>query len=72
MFEREGGSLTIFSSFGADPLAGSTDLFQRRHAEFTSRFPNFDNIFHSLVNGSDALFRDGLKLFLQLTERYSS
>ena len=69
LFEREGGSLTIFSSFGVDPLASRPDLFQRRHAEFISRFSDFNHIFHSLVNGNDALFRDGLKFFLELTER---
>lgn len=72
LFEGEGGSLTIFSPFGTDPLSDSPDLFQRRHAEFISRFPNFDHIFHSIVNGNDDLFRDGLKFFIELTERYSS
>ena len=71
-FEREGGNLTLFSPFGADPLADSPVLFRRRHAEFISRFPSFDHIFHSVVNGNNALFRDGLKYFLELTERYSS
>ena len=38
LFEREGGNLTIFSPFGADPLADRPDLIQRRHTEFISSF----------------------------------
>lgn len=68
-FERMGGSLTIFSPFGTDPLQHRQDLVGARETEFFRHVSDFSRIFHSLVNGNDRLFRDGLKLFIDLTFR---
>ena len=68
-FERMGGNLTLFSPFGADPLVDRADLVAAREEEFTRQVPDFRDVFHSLVNGNDHPFRDGFKLFLELTQR---
>ena len=68
MFQGEGGNLTVLSQSEADPLADASELYQKRHMEFVRRFPSFDTIFHSIANGNDAMFSEGLKLFLDLTE----
>ena len=71
MFEGAGGNLTLISQFGSDPLVDRSDLFQMRQTEFFSKFPDFSPIFYTLSNGNDHMFRAGLKLFLELTERFT-
>ena len=67
-FERMDGNLTLLSPFGADPLADRADLVAAREAEFIRQVPGFRTIFHSLVNGNNRPFRDGFKIFLELTQ----
>ena len=67
-YEEAGGRITHFSGFGKDPLVNNTTLIQQREAEFHQRYPNFHSFFHKLVNGDDSVFRNGLVLFIQLTQ----
>ena len=68
-FQSMGGNLTIFSPFGEDPLANRPDLLSLREDKFFESTPQFSSIFHSLVNGNNQHFRDGLKVLLNLTEQ---
>ena len=67
-YNSMGGNLTISSSFGTDPLSSDENLVCLRKKHMQANIPNFDIIFHELVNGNDKHFRDGLKLFVELTE----
>jgi hypothetical protein len=71
-FQAKGGRLTLFSSFGVDPLEGRDDLCQIRIRNFHERFNNFSSIFHSVCNEDDTLFRSGLLHFINITTRLSS
>lgn len=50
-FEGFGGHLTIFSSFGEDPLKDSSELFTQRQSLFNRRYSDFGPFFYSVVNG---------------------
>ena len=66
-----GGSLTEPHPFGCDPLEGNTHLQQIRHDVFFEKYNTFDPFFHRIVNGDDSLFREGLKLLIDTTQRLS-
>ena len=67
-YEEAGGHLTHFSQFGSDPLVGDRHLIQEREVRFYQIYPNFDPIFHNLVNNDDSTFCNGLYLFIQITQ----
>ena len=67
-FHSGGGQLTLFSPFGTDPLDGDEDLVAERERRLQAGVSNFASVFHSLVNRNDQSFRDGLKLFLRVTQ----
>ena len=67
LYEENGGRLTVFSNFGQDPLEQREDLKSIRMERFKEQWPSFETIFHSLVNGNKANFRDGLLCFIDLT-----
>jgi len=48
-FEGNGGHLTIFSTFGDDPLQQNPPLIAQRESEFSYFFPDFSEIFHTVV-----------------------
>lgn len=63
-----GGHLTDFSAFGEDPLNDDNSLVQQRETEFLQRYPQFDPLFHKLVNGDEKEFCDALLCFIQITQ----
>ena len=67
-FEEAGGHITHFSGFGEDPLASNSIQLQQRKIRFHQRYPTFDVFFHTVVNGDDNLFREGLLFFIHLTQ----
>ena len=71
-FEQLGGSLTPLPQFGEDPLHGKSELMDLRNAEFTRKYPDFNNIFHQLVYGDDTLFVNGLQYFISISIRLGS
>lgn len=71
-FHTGGGQLTLISHFGADPLDGEDSLISERDRRLQSGVGEISSMFHTLVNGNDQPFRDGLKLFIQLTEELSA
>ena len=65
--ESLGSRLTVFSSFGTDPLEGREDLISQREAMFSAKYPDFGPFFYSAVNGdytlsSEKVFYTSLKL----------
>ena len=67
-FHSGGGQLILFSPFGTDPLDGDEDLVAERERRLQAGVSNFASVFHLLVNGNDQPFRDGFKLFPQVTQ----
>ena len=63
-----GGTLTEPHPFGCDPLYGNAHLQQIHHTLFFQKC-TFDSIFHAIVNGNDSLFKSGLMLLINITER---
>ena len=59
-YSAAGGHLTDFSVFGEDPLNNNSSLVQQRETEFLQRYPQFDQLFHKLVNGDEKEFCDAL------------
>ena len=59
-YQQAGGHITHFSGFGEDPLINNAILSHQREAKFHQRYPNFESLFHELVNGDDSVFREGL------------
>ena len=68
-FEAHGGHLTLFSSFGHDPLCHRDDLIKLREEQFFSCFPDFSRFFHTVVNNDMSLFREGLLFFVSVSKR---
>lgn len=66
-YTEAGGNLTTESIHGEDPLSSRPELLALREAQFTMRYPSFEPIFHSLVNGDSNLFSEGLLYYIQLT-----
>ena len=59
-YQQAGGHITHFSGFGEDPFINNAILSHQREAKFHQRYPNFESLFHELVNGDDSVFREGL------------
>ena len=58
------GEITVFNTFGQDPLELRPDLITEREELFYQQYSTFDQIFHSTVNGNDLLFKTGLLDFI--------
>ena len=65
------GVLTDPSPYGNDPLAQDSTKKDLRMQAFHDRFPSFDAIFHDLVNGNSAVFKQALLFFIDITRRMS-
>ena len=68
-FEAHGGHLTLFSSFGHDPLYERDDLVKLREEEFHTHYSDFNRFFHTIVNNDISLFRDGLLFLICVSKR---
>ena len=62
-----GGKLTTESVYGEDPLSHRPELVAQRESQFKIRYPSFEPILHTLVNGDNHLFQEGLQYYIQLT-----
>ena len=67
-FHSGGGQLTLFSPFGTEPPDRDEDLVAEQERQLQAGVSNFASVFHLLVNGNDQPCRDGLKLFLHVTQ----
>ena len=66
-YEDAGGSITMFSQFGTDPLQQYPNLKEQREIELL-RNCNFDYVFHNIVNGNQQPFIDGLFCFINISD----
>ena len=71
-FESNGGQLTLFSAFGEDPLQANPTLVAQRESEFFNVYPDFQEFFHTVVNGDYFLFREGILCFIDVSRRLSA
>ena len=67
-----GGILTEPHGFGVDPLEGIEHLKQVRRDLFKEKFPTFDPLFSSTVNGDCSPFKQGLMFYIDVTKRLSA
>ena len=67
-YEQAGGHITHFSGFGEDLLINIALLSHQREANFYQRYPNFEPLFHELVNSVYSVFREGLLFFILITQ----
>ena len=58
-FQQTGGHLTMLPKFGSDPLDDRDDLKEARHQGFIAKFPNWEQLFSTVVNSNDTHFRSG-------------
>ena len=68
-FQAAGGHLTLFSTYGEDPLAADPQKYLMRTQAFESRYPDLSRIFSDLVNGEESLFRSALLFYIDITTR---
>ena len=68
-FQNHGGHITTFNSFGHDPLSQRPDLMREREERFHQQYPNFNEIFHTTVNGDYSLFRSGILYIIDISKQ---
>lgn len=68
-FQNHGGHITIFNTFGHDPLGQRPDLVREREERFYQYYPQFDDIFHTTVNGDYSLFRSGILFIIDVSKQ---
>ena len=71
-FESNGGQLTLFNAFGKDPLQANPTLVAQRESKFFNVYPNFQELFHTVVNGDYFLFCEGILCFIDISRRLSA
>ena len=67
-FRSHGGHITTFNRFGCDPLGERPDLMRQREETFFQQYPEFDPIFHTIVNGDYSLFRSGILCIIDVSK----
>ena len=67
MYQTHGGQINLFGDFGIDPLLQRKDLSNLREQRFFEQYASFDNIFHTVVNNDNTLFRNGLLYFIDVS-----
>ena len=68
-YESAGGSITVLSQFGYDPLTGRHNLISKRDEIFYENAPSFNETFYATINGNFTLFRRGLLLLISTTNQ---
>ena len=71
LYRNAGGLITDRAKFGEDPLGGNDEKKQIRQDTFLQHF-QFDQIFHEVVNGNDAILKDSLLFLCDITYRLSA
>ena len=67
-YRSQGGNLTQFGLFGADPLCNRPDLIRQRETYFVSSHPSFDDIFSNVVTGDGLLFQEAVIDYIRITK----
>ena len=67
MYTDAGGTITLNSSFGVDPLASSDALINQRETEFTQNNPSFDDIYSNVINGDGSFMAAAVLSFINIT-----
>lgn len=67
MYTDAGGTITLNSSFGVDPLASSDVLINQRETEFTQNNPSFDDIYSNVITGDGSFMAAAVLSFMNIT-----
>ena len=70
-YRQAGGRITDPTYFGTDPLMADNSKLEMREQAFRARFPSFEPVFHTLVNGNGSMFQEGLLFLCDVTYRLS-
>lgn len=65
-YDNLGGSLTVFPTFGIDPLAENAELQATREQRFSNE-TNVETIFGDLVNGNYISFEQAIHRYANIT-----
>ncbi|XP_078384557.1 uncharacterized protein LOC144666976 [Oculina patagonica] len=65
-YENLGGTLTVFPTFGIDPLAENAELQATREQRFSNE-TNEEAIFGELVNGNSTSFEQAIQRYANIT-----
>lgn len=69
LYEQSGGRIRDPSEFGHDPIRSDVSKCSTRLQAFQERYPSFERIFSSLVNGSTDCFKSALIYYMSITRR---
>ena len=65
-YENLGGTLTVFPTFGVDPLARHSELQAAREQRFNHE-RNDETLFGDLVNGNSTSFEQAIQRYANIT-----
>ena len=70
-YRQSGGQITDPGQTITDPLQNNDLKMNIRSLSFTKKYPSFETIFHSTVNGNEDIFIDALLFFIDMNYRLS-
>ena len=70
-FERSGGKLKNFGSFGTDPLLDNPQLQEIREKEFSGHTPSFNYIFNAVANNNHGPLAQAIIKYIEITRQLS-
>jgi len=70
-YQNGGGEITIFNSFGRDPLEQRPDLIAEREFDFY-QLHSFEDIFYSIINTNPIPFQTGLLDFITISKQIAA
>ena len=71
MYTDSGGTTTLNSSFGVDPLSSSDALINQRETEFTQNNLSFDDIYSNVIHGDGSFMAATVLSFINITRNLS-
>ena len=70
-FERSGGKLKNFGSFGTDPLLDNPQLQEIREKEFSGHTTSFNYIFNAVANNIHGPLAQAIIKYIEITRQLS-
>ena len=70
-YKAGGGRLTLFGTFGRDPLAGDYQRCHIRDMQFAQEFPDISDLMSNASNGNYEPFKNGILRLIAITQALS-
>lgn len=67
MYTDAGGTITLESSFGSDPLAGDENLKSMREQRFSQVIGSFTSVYNNVISGDGSLLQSAILFFINTT-----